>query len=199
MFNAFGTRGDRSQPTFGNVYLGASGLRSPLPHTNQLLSIFRENVRRQICWHSHNSRVRCDVDTFPSHVPPPTPCVNTKVCSSVHSPSANPHQRREAGITAAQEQRQYYHVVPRQLVFPLRTQAAETARSPAAIAHDARQDDGAGGGARDEWEGAEIVVVGEGGCAMPGRRKLEWCGPCAAHVLFADMEVGKTSSQGNRG
>lgn len=41
----------------------------------------------------------------------------------------------------------------------------------------------------DEWEGAEVLVVGAGGNAVPGRGRLEWCGVCGVHVLAADLEV----------
>ncbi|CAM9856669.1 unnamed protein product [Scytosiphon promiscuus] len=71
--------------------------------------------------------------------------------------------------------------------------AAEAERASATMTQDACKDD-AVSEATDAWDGAEIVVVGEGGCAMPGRRKLEWCGPCGAHVLRADMEEHASST-----
>lgn len=52
--------------------------------------------------------------------------------------------------------------------------------------HQRQQQDDA---AASEWEGAEILVVGEGGDAVPGRGSLDWCGMCGAHVLRADAEV----------
>ena len=45
------------------------------------------------------------------------------------------------------------------------------------------------GGDGIDWEEAELLVVGEGGQDVPGRGRLDWCGPCRAHVLLADMEV----------
>lgn len=52
--------------------------------------------------------------------------------------------------------------------------------------HQRQQQDDA---AASEWEGAEILVVGERGDAVPGRGSLDWCGMCGAHVLRADAEV----------
>lgn len=49
-------------------------------------------------------------------------------------------------------------------------------------------DGGDGGG----WEEAEVLVVGDGGRMVPGRGALDWCRPCAAHVLRGDMEVRHT-------
>lgn len=95
--------------------------------------------------------------------------------------------------TSVQEERDQEHLVPHKSFLNSQTQAAEEARASAATTQDACRTDGVGD-ARDEWEGAEIVVIGEGGRAEPGRRKLEWCGTCGAHVLHADMEVGKTTS-----
>ena len=47
-----------------------------------------------------------------------------------------------------------------------------------------------GDAAANEWEGAEILVIGEGGYEVPGRGRLDWCGACGAHVLRADAQVG---------
>lgn len=51
---------------------------------------------------------------------------------------------------------------------------------------DASSGSGAGG-----WEDADVLVVGAGGGIVPGRGRLDWCWLCAAHVLRADMEVGR--------
>lgn len=40
-----------------------------------------------------------------------------------------------------------------------------------------------------DWEDAIVLVVGAGGREVPGRGKLDWCEPCEAHVLVADVEV----------
>lgn len=48
------------------------------------------------------------------------------------------------------------------------------------------------GGDSGGWEEAEVLVVGDGGRMVPGRGALDWCRPCAAHVLRGDMEVRHT-------
>ncbi|CAB1104012.1 unnamed protein product [Ectocarpus sp. CCAP 1310/34] len=63
---------------------------------------------------------------------------------------------------------------------------------PAASASRADADDGAS--EHDEWYGAEVLLVGEGGRTVVGRGRLEWCGPCGAHVLRSDREEHASSS-----
>eukprot|EP00903_Cladosiphon_okamuranus_P018116 g16671.t1 len=48
--------------------------------------------------------------------------------------------------------------------------------------------------AASEWEGAEILVVGQGGHDVPGRGSLDWCGVCGAHVLRTDAQEHYSSA-----
>ncbi|CAM9091782.1 unnamed protein product [Ectocarpus sp. 6 AP-2014] len=71
------------------------------------------------------------------------------------------------------------------------TAAAATSSGPAASVSRADADGGAS--EQDEWYGAEVLVVGEGGRTVVGRGGLEWCGPCGAHVLRSDREEHASS------
>ncbi|CAM9529991.1 unnamed protein product, partial [Ectocarpus sp. 12 AP-2014] len=70
-------------------------------------------------------------------------------------------------------------------------EAAATTSVPAASVSQAIANDGSG--EHDEWDGAEVLVVGEGGRTVVGRGGLEWCGPCGAHVLRSDREEHASS------
>lgn len=52
------------------------------------------------------------------------------------------------------------------------------------------------GGAGGDWEGADVLVVGEGGRSVRGRGRLDWCWSCRAYVLQSDMEVGRYPDTG---
>ncbi|CBJ25858.1 conserved unknown protein [Ectocarpus siliculosus] len=69
--------------------------------------------------------------------------------------------------------------------------AAATTSGPATSVSRADADGGAS--EHDEWYGAEVLVVGEGGRTVVGRGGLEWCGPCGAHVLRSDREEHASS------
>lgn len=45
------------------------------------------------------------------------------------------------------------------------------------------------GGAGEDWEDADVLVVEEGGRSVRGRGRLDWCWSCRAYVLQSDMEV----------
>lgn len=61
--------------------------------------------------------------------------------------------------------------------------------------HHHQQQQRNGDAAAREWEGAETLVVGEGGQAVPGRGHLDWCGVCGAHVLRTDAEVSSLRTE----
>ncbi|CAM9772561.1 unnamed protein product [Ectocarpus sp. 12 AP-2014] len=77
------------------------------------------------------------------------------------------------------------------LVNETSAEAAATTSLPAAGVNQAYANDGSG--EHDEWDGAEVLVVGEGGRTVVGPGGLEWCGPCGAHVLRSDREEHASS------